>query len=45
LKLFARKKDLAIRPFLDLDEKSIFLAYFGKISAKHTTFHDIPKFI
>ncbi len=33
-----------IWPFLDFDENSIFLAYFGKISTKHT-FYDVPKFI
>jgi hypothetical protein len=46
LKQFARNKTIMTYgpfwPFSDLDENSIF---FGKISTKHPTFYDIPKFV
>jgi hypothetical protein len=43
LKQFSRNK--MFWPFFNLDENSIFLPIFCRISTKHTTFYDISKFI
>jgi hypothetical protein len=49
LKQFVRNKIIwpfgHFLAFLDLDENSIFLAYFGNMSTQHATFYGIRKFI